>query len=217
MPRPPAVEGEWPTDDLEARLVALAAQGRRLVAIAGAPGSGKSTFSDGLCRRLNARSAGLAAIVQMDGFHYDDAILSARGTLARKGAPFTFDVGGLRALLERLRANREDEIAVPVFDRELEISRASARIVGREVRLVLVEGNYLLLDEEPWRALRPLFDLTIALVVPEEVLERRLIDRWIDLGLDRDAAEKRARTNDLENARRILAHSAPADIDLPLG
>jgi pantothenate kinase len=217
MSRSPASEGEARTGDLEARLVALAARGRCLVAIAGAPGSGKSTISDGLCRRLNARSPGLAATVQMDGFHYDDAILRERGTLARKGAAFTFDVGGLHALLERLRANREAEIAVPVFDRELEIARASARIIGRDVRLILVEGNYLLLDEEPWRALRPLFDLTIALVVPEEELERRLIDRWIGLGLDPVAAEKRARTNDLENARRILAHSAPADIDLPLG
>jgi pantothenate kinase len=205
------------TDELVTRLVGLASQGRRLVAIAGAPGSGKSTFNCELCKRLNARSSGLAAAVQMDGFHYDDAVLRSRGTLARKGAPFTFDVGGLRVLLERLRANREAEIAVPVFDRELEVSRAGARLISQAVPLILVEGNYLLLDEAPWRELRPLFDLTIALVVPGEELERRLIDRWIGLGLDRSAAEERARNNDLENARRVLSHSAPADIALPLG
>jgi pantothenate kinase len=204
------------TNELVTRLVGLASQGRRLVAIAGAPGSGKSTFSCELCKRLNARSSGIAAAVQMDGFHYDDAVLRSRGTLARKGAPFTFDVGGLRALLERLRTNQEAEIAVPVFDRELEVSRASARLIPRAVPLILVEGNYLLLDEAPWRQLRPLFDLTVALVVPEEELERRLIDRWIGLDLDRSEAEERARTNDLDNARRVLAHSAPADIELPL-
>jgi pantothenate kinase len=215
MHRQSGAQIESLTNDLVTRLVSLASQGRRLVAIAGAPGSGKSTFTGELCNRLNARSSGLAAAVQMDGFHYDDAVLRSQGTLSRKGAPFTFDVGGLRALLERLRVNQEAEIAVPVFDRELEVSRAGARLIPQAVPLILVEGNYLLLDEAPWRELRPLFDLTVALVVPMEELERRLIDRWIGLGFERGAAEERARSNDLENARRVLAHGAPADVELP--
>jgi pantothenate kinase len=217
MPSSSDAQTEGLLRELVARLVALASQGRRMVAIVGPPGSGKSTFSCELCRRLNACTPGLAAAVQMDGFHYDDAVLQAQGTLARKGAPFTFDVGGLRSLLERLRANREAEIAVPVFDRALEVSRAGAQLIPRSVPLILVEGNYLLLDEEPWRELRPLFDFSVALLVPPAELERRLVDRWVALGLDRSVAEERARNNDLENARRVMAHSAPADIELPLG
>lgn len=214
MPDQPGSTPEAMIAPLLARLVARAAQGRSLIAIAGAPGSGKSTLSNLLYARLNAHSAGLAAVVQMDGFHLDDAILTSRGVLARKGAPFTFDVGGLRALLERLRRNTEAEIAAPVFDRHLELSRGSARLIPREVPLILVEGNYLLLDEAPWTELHPLFDLTIALNVPFAELERRLIDRWVGLGLGQDKAREKAQTNDLENARKVFTQSIAADIEL---
>lgn len=201
------------TSELMTRLVSLASQGRSLVAIAGAPGSGKTTLSDTLCAQLNAQTSGLAAVVQMDGFHFDDAVLRAQGNLARKGAPFTFDVGGLRSLLERLRANRESEIAVPVFDRELEISRGCARVIPQDVRIILVEGNYLLLDEVPWTTLHPLFDFKIALHVPLHELERRLIDRWVALGLDRREAVMKAQTNDLKNARLVVGNSITADFE----
>ena len=79
------------------RLLGLLAEtGRRLVAIAGPPGGGKSTLCERLDHELNASRPGVAAIVPMDGYHFDDAILREKGTLARKGAPFTFDVGGLQ-------------------------------------------------------------------------------------------------------------------------
>ncbi|MTH80125.1 AAA family ATPase [Paracoccus aestuariivivens] len=190
----------------------LARQGRRLVAVAGPPGSGKSTLCEAIAETLNRESLGLAAIVPMDGFHYDDAILRARGTLARKGAPITFDVGGLAALLARLRANLESEIAVPVFDRDLEISRAGARLIPAETPLLLVEGNYLLLDAPPWINLAQLFDLTVALQVPRDELMRRLIQRWLDQGMERSFAEGKVVENDLPNADLVLAHSRPAEL-----
>lgn len=214
MQKESQVDLEKRTNDLIARLERLASQDRCLVAIAGAPGSGKTTMSDTVCARLNARSPGLAAVVQMDGFHFDDEVLRAHGNLARKGAPFTFDVGGLRSLLERLRANRETEIAVPVFDRELEISRGCARIIPQDVRIILVEGNYLLLDEIPWTTLHPLFDFKIALRVSLYELERRLIARWVALGLDRREAVKKVQTNDLKNARLVVGSSITADFEL---
>ncbi|TQM89670.1 nucleoside/nucleotide kinase family protein [Roseinatronobacter monicus] len=210
------VEREDWMNELTARLVNLASNGRSLVAIAGAPGSGKSTLSDTLCARLNAHSSGLAAVVQMDGFHFDDVVLRSQGTLARKGAPFTFDVCGLRSLLERLRTNHEGEIAVPVFDRELEISRGGARLIPQNVPIILVEGNYLLLDEAPWDTLHSLFDLKIALDVPLDELERRLVNRWVTLGFERREAIEKARANDLMNARKIREQSVAADIDLSL-
>lgn len=206
----------WSDNPAAAALVErlFALKGRRIVAIAGAPGSGKSALSDHLARVLNQRRPGFAAIVPMDGFHYDDAVLKERGTLQRKGAPFTFDVGGMASLLARLKQNTEAEIAVPVFDRRLEISRAGGRLIAQATPLLLLEGNYLLLDQQPWAQLRPLYDLTIFLSVAMPELERRLVRRWTEHGLDPAAARKRARDNDLENAKLIVEHSLAADVTL---
>jgi pantothenate kinase len=87
---------------------------RTIVAIAGAPGSGKSTIAARIVDELNSSQRGSAAVVGMDGFHYDDLVLDERGLRARKGAPETFDVAGLEHLLSRLRHNSEPEIAVPL-------------------------------------------------------------------------------------------------------
>jgi pantothenate kinase len=147
----------------------------------------------------------------MDGYHFDDLLLDARGWRPRKGAPHTFDVGGLRAMLERLRANEEDEIAVPVFDRAIEIARAGARVIPRPVSIVIVEGNYLLLDRPPWTALAPSFDLTVMLHAPVEVLRARLLDRWTTIGLAGAALAAKMDGNDLPNVALVQDHSRPAD------
>src|SRR5690606_7129125 len=111
---------------------------RVMVAVAGAPGAGKTTLAAALAEAINAGGQS-AAVVAMDGFHYDDAVLEARGHRSRKGAPHTFDFAGFRALLNRLRTGGED-VAVPVFDRTMELSRAAAAIVPADTRIVLVEG-----------------------------------------------------------------------------
>ena len=187
---------------------------RFMVAIAGAPGSGKSTLAAGLCAALNADGT-VARVVPMDGFHYDDRVLGPRGDLPRKGAPHTFDVLGLIHMVARLRA--EPEVAIPIFDRDIEIARAGAAVVTAQDRILLVEGNYLLLDQEPWRQLRPLFDLTLFLDVPEAVLERRLISRWMSFNHTRAAAELRAEENDLPNARLVARQSSRPDRRLGFG
>ena len=146
-------------------------QGRFMIALAGPPGAGKSTLAAALVAALGAG----AKAVPMDGFHYDDAVLIARGARDRKGAPDTFDVHGFLHLLKRLRA--EDEVAIPLFDRNLEISRAGADIVTAADRLLVVEGNYLLLNEAPWPEAAELFDLTVWIDVPEVELDRRLMER----------------------------------------
>ena len=147
----------------------------------------------------------------MDGFHYDDLVLEARGQRARKGAPFTFDVGGLAATLGRLAADAGD-VAVPVFDRSIEIARAGARIIEAATRLVIVEGNWLLLDEPGWTDLRRHFDLTVFLDVPEPELAARLRARWVGYGLDEAAIRAKLEVNDLPNARRVIEGSVPADV-----
>lgn len=185
---------------------------RLIVGIAGAPGSGKSTLAERLRERIEA-SGESVAVIPMDGFHFDDRVLSARGLLPRKGAPETFDVAGFRHLLIRLRA-REAEVAIPVFDRSIEISRAGAAIVPDETRILLVEGNYLLLDEAPWNGLAGAFDMTVWLDVPVGELERRLVQRWLDHGFAPDTAREKALSNDIPNARRTAAHRRAADVTL---
>lgn len=187
---------------------------RKILAIAGAPGSGKSTLVDNLSAALNADMPGGCAILPMDGFHFDDEVLVPRGWRSRKGAPHTFDVGGLRSILQRLRENEEDYIAVPRFDRSIEIARAGAQIVDRSARLILVEGNYLLLDDPPWADLAPLFDKTILIDVPEETLERRLRGRWVNHGLDEDGIRQKLEENDLPNGRLVYRNSRAPDFIL---
>lgn len=181
---------------------------RFVVAVAGPPGSGKSTLSAALRDVLAEHGA---EVVSMDGHHYDDAVLDKRGLRARKGAPETFDFAGFEALLKRIRAG-EPDVAIPVFDRSMELSRAAAAIIGADTRFILVEGNYLLLDEAPWARLAPLFDFSVFVDVPRNELELRLRRRWHEHGRsDADAAAWIA-ANDMPNIERVLARRRPADL-----
>lgn len=187
-----------------------AAAGRFIVAIAGPPGAGKSTLSDALAEAI-AEAGARVAVLPMDGFHMDNAILEEKGLLARKGAPETFDFRSFLATLAAVRAD-DGEVLVPVFDRSRELTIASARAIGPEIRIVLVEGNYLLLDEEPWSRLDGIFDYSIFVDPGIEVLEQRLLKRWCDYGHDEAAARRKAFGNDIPNARRVVGGHRPADI-----
>lgn len=189
----------------------LPAERRSIIAIAGAPGSGKSTLADWLVGRLNAEGEGTAGLLPMDGFHYDNWVLEALGRLQRKGAPDTFDVGGLHHMLMRLAENSEDHVAVPVFDRSIEIARAGARLIARTNRIIIAEGNYLLVGAEPWSALRPSFALTVLIDPPESVLEERLNQRWIVHGLSDEARRAKLVDNDLPNGRYVRTKSIAPD------
>lgn len=194
-------------DELEQVLRQRGANGRHITAIAGAPGAGKSTLASDVAARLNATETDSAAVFPMDGYHYDDAILNARGWRVRKGAPHTFDLGGFVAMLERLRRNEEAEIAVPVFDRSIEIARNAALFISQDVRHLIVEGNYLLLDAPVWRDLR--FDTTVFLDVPLEELTRRLMARWTEL--KGEALRVKMEENDLPNVELVVSQSRAAD------
>ncbi|MQX36551.1 nucleoside/nucleotide kinase family protein [Roseospira navarrensis] len=199
-------------------LPALRAAGpaRVVVGLAGPPAAGKSTLAAALVARLNAAPEGPAApatLLPMDGFHLDNAVLRARGLLARKGAPQTFDADGLLHLLRRARAPGGG-VVHPVFDRARDLAVAGAGVIDPAVRVVVVEGNYLLLDRPPWRDLRALMDLTVMLRADPDVLRARLLARWRGHGLAPEAARRRAEDNDLPNARTEIADSAPADLEV---
>jgi pantothenate kinase len=171
---------------------------RRIVAIAGPPASGKSTIASELHERLNGAFAGSCALLPMDGFHYDDEVLAARGWLPRKGA-------------RRLRDNEEETVAVPRFDRSIEIARAGAILIERSVRLIVTEGNYLLLVDDPWPGLRPSFDRTTLIVSDLETLEARNRQRWVDMDKDEDFITAKLELNDMPNVRLVMERSADPD------
>lgn len=196
----------------EQLLMAARDRERFMVAIAGAPGAGKSTISAAVVKFLVARGE-CAIVVPMDGFHFDDVVLNQRGHRSRKGAAFTFDCAGFEVLLTRIR-QREAEIAIPVFDREHEFSRAGAAIVDAGVRFVLIEGNYLLLREQPWCRLQELFDYRVFLEVPVEELKRRLRQRIQSHGHSAEFAEQWLAGNDLLNIEHVLSGSGAGDLRL---
>lgn len=204
-------------DGLVARLAERAASGGRTIcAIAGAPGSGKSTLAEAVVDLLNAGSPdpadAVAAVLPMDAFHYDDLHLVPAGLRERKGAPDTFDVGGFRSALRRLRARDEPHVALPVFDRAIEIARAGARLVPSHVPVIVAEGNWLLLAHDPWLALRPFYDVTVALEVPEVELRRRLRRRWEGYGLTEAEIEAKLERVDVPNGRLVRAEGSDADL-----
>lgn len=184
---------------------------RRIVAIAGPPASGKSTLAHALVEGLNGDAPGSCALLQMDGFHYDDEVLIPRGWLPRKGAPHTFDVGGYAAALQRLRLNQEESVAVPRFDRSIEIARAGAIVIDQAVRVIVTEGNYLLLSDQPWPSLRPSFDRTVLIMTDIETLAARNRQRWVDIDMDEAGIRAKLDLNDMPNARLVMDRSMEPD------
>jgi len=174
------------------------------VAIAGAPGSGKSTFAD----LLSAKIGEGCCVVPMDGFHLDNAILRERGLMSVKGAPQTFNREGFSRLVDALLAQRKRYF--PTFDREADRVIEDGGMVPDDTSIFLFEGNYLLFDAQGWSQLAQKWDATIWLDVSEDILETRLIQRWIDNGLPKEAAKTRARMNDLVNAQIVIRHALPA-------
>lgn len=202
-------------DDIVGEVLSRAGNSRRfLIAIAGPPGAGKSTMADNVANALRAKGES-AAVLPMDGFHMDNAILIERGLLARKGIPETFDVRGFLDIVRAVRP-ADQEVLVPVFDRSRELAIASARPIDPEDRFIIIEGNYLLFTQGKWAELEGIFDYTIMLAPPMEVLEERLWDRWRGYKLTEEEASAKVYGNDLPNGRLILENRRVADMTLEI-
>jgi pantothenate kinase len=182
-------------------------EGRVLLGLAGEPGCGKSTVSYGLAAQLSC------PIVGMDGFHLAMDVVERRGLVHVKGAPHTFDVGGFIALLERLaRRPPEPVIWAPRYDRAIRNPIGSAVPVEADDGLVIVEGNYLLLEEEPWDRIAGLLTAVVYLDVDRDIRIARLVDRHIAFGKPPDVAREFVMRSDEANARLVAATRSRADL-----
>lgn len=179
--------------------------GRRLIAIAGAPASGKSTLSAGLAERLPN-----AAVIPMDGFHRDNDDLTRHGLLARKGAPETFEAEAFVDFVSSLK--EKAGCTYPTFDRENDCVVPDGGKLVAQMQTILVEGNYLLLNRPPWNRLTDIWDLTIMVNVALPSLQERLVARWVEHNHDVQSALERALSNDIPNARLVLEQSLPANL-----
>ena len=204
-----AMRVKWP--DLVARAQSLSSgAGRRLLGITGAPGAGKST----LARRLVDLLGDAAVLVEMDGYHLAQAELERLGRAERKGAPDTFDAAGYVALLRRLRAPDAGTVYAPEFRRSLEEPIAGAVPIPPHVQLVVTEGNYLLLESEPWSAVRGLLDEVWFLAPDAHTRRAWLTARHCRYGRTPEQAAARTAGSDERNARLVAQTSQRADLIL---
>ena len=178
---------------------------RYLFGIVGPPGSGKSTLAARVGTELGA------PVVAMDGFHLPNTVLRARGLLQVKGAPETFDAAAFLATVSVIR-NAADRVSCPAFDRTIDATVADRVTVGLEDTVVVVEGNYLLLDRAPWGALAGIFDAIAYLDVPGDLRRERLIARHVEFGRDRADAVEFVDRSDEANAALVEASRTRADL-----
>lgn len=182
-------------------------EGRVLLGLVGEPGSGKSTVSHHLASQLDC------PIVGMDGFHLAMDVVERLELVQVKGAPHTFDVGGFIALLERLnRRPPEPTIWAPRYERAIRNPIGSAVPVNADHGIVIVEGNYLLLDDEPWNRIAGLLTACLYLDVDRATRIARLIDRHIAFGKPPDVARDFVMRSDEANARLVAATRSRADL-----
>ena len=191
---------------------------RKVIAyLVGAPGTGKSTLASFLERLSRERQSedDVIRALPMDGYHFSAAYMNVttverdgKPVLMRdiKGAPETFDVD---LLVDKIREVRQEGTDWNIYDRKIHDVLPDYWSVEDDI--LLIEGNYLLLKDAGWTNVRTLADYSVFLDVPRDILRERLINRKVEGGLSREAAEKFFEFSDARNNERVLNNSAKAD------
>jgi len=182
--------------------------GRVVIGVVGKPGAGKSTLSSYLMEYLPTE---VTALVPMDGYHLSDFQLTKLSRADRKGAPDTFDSYGFADLLHRINTDQDNEIYFPIFHREIEESIAAEGVVSPEIKLVITEGNYLLLDQDGWAGVAPELTESWYVEVDDQLRLERLVQRHHKYGKDMDAAYAWAHGTDERNAILVESTKLRAD------
>lgn len=185
----------------------------RVLGLCGPPGTGKSTVASMVAELLQARGIPVAGLAAMDGFHLSNTVLEDLGEAEHKGAPSTFDVWGYVALLRRAREQTgpaAHTVYAPAYRRDLHEPVAASTVVSSG-GIVITEGNYLALDLEGWREVRPLVDLLVHVDTPRAELLRRLVARQVAFGRDHVDAAHWVRTVDAANIDLVETGRVRAD------
>ncbi|KIX95096.1 uncharacterized protein Z520_09012 [Fonsecaea multimorphosa CBS 102226] len=198
---------------------------RVMIAFAGVPGSGKSTVSSKLLKRLPQKAIDNVVVVPMDGFHFPKKTLAKfpcpETAFRRRGAPFTFDADAFVEIVTALKkgpVTQEDDprlaIRLPSFDHAIQDPVDDDIYVPSSARVIIVEGNYLLFDESPWNKTSAMFDERWFVDVPPQIAKRRLIERDVHAGIEtsREAAAARVEENDLQNGAVIRSKLIRPDV-----
>lgn len=220
-------------DDLAKRLLPTAAAAasdpdlKYIIGLAGPPGAGKTTVASEVVRRLNklwpqkassmdsqVKPADVAAVLPMDGFHLYrselDAMENPEEAHARRGAPWTFNPQQLLECLKTLRS--QGSVYAPSFDHGVGDPVEDDIFVSHQHKVVIVEGNYLLLDNGVWKEISSMFDEKWFIEIDIDKSMERVLKRHISTGKAPDVAKWRIEYNDRPNAELIMKSKKNADL-----
>jgi pantothenate kinase len=193
---------------------------RLMLGVAGPPGSGKTAFATILVAVVNAEASDdLAVLVGLDGWHYSNEYLATHfidrdgqriALSSIKGVPETFDAAGAYSYLSEIR--RGGHVSFPVYSRRLHEPVPRGGSVDSHHKIVVVEGNYLLMDEDSWRPIRGLFDIRMFISAPRDILIASLTERHQRGGKTPEATARQVRMVDLPNAERVGPSAAYAQV-----
>ncbi len=204
--------------ELQETLSKTPGNGRYFLGITGCPASGKSELANALSGETNFRTGSdLAIVVPMDGFHLPNSILEQHGLLQIKGAPETFDVNSFVELINRLHEFPDQITLCPAYDRELHNPVKDSITIKPSDRLIIVEGNYLLLNHSPWDLIRAKLDEIWYLDTPLDTVKERLFNRHVSGGASKREAERKITLVDVPNAELIKETCSLADKIVCLG